>query len=122
MAELSSREVVRTARLCGEKPANAENNRPRAAREMKDKAAKDTARCATVRPVGYLAGERSVFADNAPLADENTKAAADDETVAAANTVMMLDDEGVGGSEDGSEGEPKKRCCDRYDSSESSDR
>lgn len=120
MAELSSREVVRTARLCGEKPANAENNRPRAAREMKDKVVKDTAGCKTVLPVGYLGGERSVFADKAPLADENTKA--DDETAAATNTVMMLDDEGVGGCEDGSEGEPKKRCCDRYDSSESSDR
>ncbi|XP_065333327.1 zinc finger protein jing homolog isoform X1 [Cloeon dipterum] len=99
MAEAEPREVPDTTRLASEKAAIAEKNRPRRASYMKQMGKETAGPRGPCNPVAFLASQGLVFDADRVAADETRDIEED-----------PLDN-----------GEPKKRCCDRYDSSESSD-
>lgn len=123
MAELALRAVVCTRRLSNEKNINPEKSLQIDVCKLKDKASKKITSTKNMES-GVYKGEKSrVFVSKGSSKVAGKAGHAQEED---------FEDEGVGtggsnniseGSDPGSEGDRKKRCCgDRYDSSESSDR
>lgn len=118
MAELELRAVVCTRRLSNENNINSEKHIQIEVPKMKDKHSKKTISSKKMDPVVFIGEKCHVFSSKDTSAAKSKAGHAQED----------FEDEGVGsnnsseGSEPGSEGDRKKRCCDRYDSSESSDR